>query len=217
MLFLPGLGADARLFRRQQESFREIETPPWIEPRDRETLQSYAGRFAERLGPLDGAVLCGASFGGMVAYEMAAQSHPMAVVLIGSTTTPRDFAVDLRLACRLVRRTGVPELPWWLIGNRVMALRFGAHGAEARELFGAMAKAASPRFIRWAVAAVAAWRPSTAPTVAIHRIHGTRDRIIRPVGIEASGQVAGAGHLLTLTHPDQVNGCLAELLRPATA
>jgi pimeloyl-ACP methyl ester carboxylesterase len=45
----------------------------------------------------------------------------------------------------------------------------------------------------------------------VHHIHGDRDRVI-PIGlVKADHVIAGAGHLLTMTHADQVNRILSGL------
>ena len=99
VLLLPGLGADARLFRAQAESLK-IEVPAWPPFHSGESLQSFAGRlFAGLADPPD--VIGGASFGGMVALEMAAIMQPKAVLLVGSCTSPSAVATHLRLVGRL--------------------------------------------------------------------------------------------------------------------
>ena len=91
LVLFPGLGTDRRLFEPQRSAFPDLWVPPWIVPKRKETLPDYAARMAETIVPRRPTVLGGASFGGMVAYEMARHVEPEAVVLIGSCRSPRSL------------------------------------------------------------------------------------------------------------------------------
>jgi hypothetical protein len=49
IVFIPGLGADSRLFEAQQKAFPNAVTPPWLAPLKDETLAHYAKRWAQHL------------------------------------------------------------------------------------------------------------------------------------------------------------------------
>jgi pimeloyl-ACP methyl ester carboxylesterase len=69
-------------------------------------------------------------------------------------------------------------------------------------------------FLRWATRAVLTWRVSAPPTnIPICHIHGDRDLVL-PIGqAKPDRVVAGAGHVLSLSHPRQVNAYLEECMR----
>ena len=95
VVFLPGLGADGRLFTSQREVFPDLLTPPWPPPAPDESLPGYAVRLAGTLPLARPLVLGGCSFGGMVACEMARILKPDALVLMGSVSRPqRDSGVS---------------------------------------------------------------------------------------------------------------------------
>jgi pimeloyl-ACP methyl ester carboxylesterase len=48
--------------------------------------------------------------------------------------------------------------------------------------------------------------------VPVHHVHGSRDRLIPLRRVRADRVVEGAGHLLTLTHPDAVSRFLIEIM-----
>jgi len=75
LVFLPGLGADARLFDPQRAVFPEIEVPPWLPYREEESLADYARRMAATVTLSANMYLGGVSFGGMVALEDGAVSR----------------------------------------------------------------------------------------------------------------------------------------------
>src|SRR6476619_5718672 len=72
LILLPGMAADGRLFRHQRTALPCLRTPDWIAPLDREPLAEYAQRFAQAINPGRRCFVGGASFGGLVALEMAA-------------------------------------------------------------------------------------------------------------------------------------------------
>lgn len=87
ILLLPGLGADTRMFDPLRAEGLRIQSPPWIDPLPREPLAEYAERFAAAM-PEAAPVIGGASFGGMLALEMAQRLRPRTVILLGSCASP---------------------------------------------------------------------------------------------------------------------------------
>jgi pimeloyl-ACP methyl ester carboxylesterase len=72
-----------------------------------------------------------------------------------------------------------------------------------------MAERTPASFLKWGVEAILSWHPSPV-AVPVHHIHGSRDRLI-PIGrVQPNRVVSGGGHLLTLTHPEQVVAFLSE-------
>ncbi len=187
LVFLPGLGADARQWAPQRAAFPSLIVPDWIAPHPREPLAEYAARLAM---PAD--VLIGSSFGGMIALEMARIINPRLVLLVGSATSVP------KLARWLAPLGGVSRM----MPNALMLAAFGPHANGSRAVAAAMLRDADPAFVSWGASAMAGWRPAPF-TFPVKRIHGDRDRLI-PVG-DADQVVAGAGHLVNLTHPDEVN------------
>ena len=196
IVFLPGLGADARQWAPQRAAFPDSVVPPWIPPRPAESLRQFAARMA-----VHAEVLVGSSFGGMVALEMAHVVRPRLVLLIGSATAAPPLSRWLALLAPLAR---------WLPDAGVLTL-FGPHARGSRELAAAMLRDADRRFIAWGLGAIARWSEEAPIDVPTRRLHGARDRLI-PAG-DADEIVAGAGHLVNLTHPTEVNRWIARQLR----
>ena len=91
LILLPGMAADGRLFRHQRAALPCIRTPDWIEPRDCEPLADYAQRFAQAITPGGRCFVGGASFGGIVALEMAAHLQAEACFLVASVRSDREL------------------------------------------------------------------------------------------------------------------------------
>jgi pimeloyl-ACP methyl ester carboxylesterase len=203
ILLLPGMANDRRLFDGLTDSVG-FTVPPWPEWRPTDTLQSFAARLASSLtGPPD--VVGGASFGGMVALEMAAVLRPRAVVLLGSARSPDAIAAPLRrlggAAAWLPGRAFHPRafraaLPLLL---RKRSTLDDAQRARVR----AMWESVSGPFLKWSCRAVLAWRP-TDHDVPVFHLHGDRDRLIPIEGVRPTEVLRGAGHLFPITHPAEV-------------
>jgi pimeloyl-ACP methyl ester carboxylesterase len=210
LILLPGLGADYRLFAPQAAAFESLTVPPWIPPDRGESLQQYAARLAESIefdGPY---VLGGVSLGGMIAYEMAAHlvaqgRGPRGLVLIATCRTRRGLRGWYRglapaAAClpTAALSASKPIAPW-------AAKLYGRLPAEMRELTVRMFQDADSRFMQWALSAISHWQPSAAADVPTLQIHGRRDRVIPIRNVDPNRIVEDGGHLINLTHPQQVN------------
>ena len=92
LLLFSGMGGDSRLMRPIQIHGIEVVTPDHAEPRAGEDLVGYASRVAklQGIGPAD--VVGGASFGGMLAAEIARQRAPEHPFI--STARPMAFLAD---------------------------------------------------------------------------------------------------------------------------
>lgn len=209
LVLLPGLGADERMFEPQRAVVPKLIVPTWPESRPRDTLGTFAERLAPELPKTDALYLGGASFGGMVALELAARLKPKAVLLIGSCRSPTaipPLARHLRLLAQ--------ALPAWAFRPRRWVLpfilpRFGKLSPQQRELFWSMAEAVPAPFLKWGLGAILSWKP-TPLAVPVYHLHGSDDRLIPLRRVRPSQVVSGGAHLLTLTHPGEVNTFLLE-------
>ncbi len=155
LVLLPGMGADHRMFAPQQLAFPQLEVPAWITPEPRESLAHYAERLAAGLSLTKECFLGGASFGGVVALEMACLVQPRACFLIGSLREPNDLPTSYR---RLRSLTGLtrwtPAAAWcglWTLGFALSGIQRGV----LRQL-----SEADGRFLSWATRALLDWNPS---------------------------------------------------------
>jgi len=210
IVLLSGMSAGERLFEPQSAAFPALRVQPWIDPLPGESLRAYAARLAPLADPGRPCVVGGASFGGVVALELAQHLSALACVLIGSVRDPSGLPWRWRLlrpvaalgpgALRLLAAAGARLGPRLLSGGAVRRLRQLARPEAA--------------FARWALCAVARWRPSPAARRArVFHIHGSADRVL-PVGLARPDVVVpGGGHALSLFSPSAVNSFLADVVR----
>ena len=202
LILLPGMAADSRLFQHQRTALPFLRTPDWIAPLDHEPLADYAQRFAQSITPGSHCFVGGASFGGLVALEMAAHIQAEACFLIASVRSHREFPWRLR-ALR----------PVAALGPRGLGL-VAAWAARSLAPFlpgiavGRLNRLSHPQstFLRWASWAALTWQPSAMTrAVRVFQIHGSADRTLPVRHTRPDVVVTGAGHLLPFTHPEAVN------------
>jgi pimeloyl-ACP methyl ester carboxylesterase len=209
LILLPGMAADGRLFRLQRAALPCVCTPDWIEPFDCEPLTDYAQRFAQAIAPGGRCFVGGASFGGILALEMAAHLQAEACFLVASVRSGSELPWRFR-ALRPVVTLGPRGL------GRVAAwtARWLAPFLP-RSAVGQLKRLSDPHstFLRWASWAALTWQPSAKTRgVRIFQIHGSEDRTLPVRHTRPDVVVTGAGHLLPLTHPEVVNDFISRRL-----
>ncbi len=211
-ILIPGLGVDRRLFEPQWAHGLEFEVPPMLIPERHDTLTTYAARIRDAL-QLDGpCVVGGVSFGGMVACELGALCRARCVLLIAS--------------CR--SRASIPTYYWYLerfarivpdgiirhrvaMSSRIMA-RMESLTQEQFLLIRDMATGIPIPFLRGAARMILSWDGVPSLPCPSYHIHGDIDRIIPLRKVRPDVVVPGGGHLINMTHADQVNRFIEEHL-----
>ncbi len=205
LVLIPGLGADERQWEPQRQAFPDLLVPPWIPPDRDDTLPSYAARLAATIPRERPIVLGGSSFGGMVACEMAGHLQPKALVLVGSCRRPEAIRRDVRWL-----RPILSHVPAWGVAAAkplapLVLFTFGGLTPEQKRLCAAMFRASDRRWLRWAIGAILHWRPTPIAGPRVFQIHGRRDRMIRASRVAADVMLPDGGHLINLSHAEQVN------------
>lgn len=210
LVLLPGLGVDARFFAPLCKAFPNIIVPDWIDPLRGESLADYAKRMAATIAVEEPFYLGGASFGGMVALEMARTLRPEAVFLIGSCRSNRSIPFVLKSAERLSRALPSGFVRFVLKRPRLALRQFGPMNEFHRHGLLSILDQTNVGFLRWGAQAIVEWPGCEGISVPVHHIHGDHDRLIPPRLVEPDAWVDGAGHVLSWTHSDEVGGFIAE-------
>jgi pimeloyl-ACP methyl ester carboxylesterase len=171
--------------------------------------------MAAQLDPHQPCVVGGASFGGFLALEMLPYLNAKGCVLIGAVRSPDEMPGLIRFfrpAHRLCR-----ILPYEVFALMCGAVRLllGPILPRTVRVFLELGTSLDPHFFRWATEAVLTWGeegPMPTPDAPLHQVHGSRDRVI-PVGVtEPDSIIQGGGHLISLSHPQQVNAWLRSVM-----
>ncbi len=223
LVFLPGLGADHRLFKHQTAAFPEAYAADWIDPLPCESLEQYAVRFAASIRaeldrrPPAPVVVCGLSLGGMIAPYVARELGAVGTVLLctirGPEEFPRRYYPDW-----LLMRLCPPLRPFRLflaqcgarllllcpcLFRRVISPKVIRQFAETptRRLAGL-----SRMMFDWAYRSRAAEAAEVSgPVLPSVHVHGTRDPLL-PIGLTSPDiRIEGGRHLLAISHPGEVN------------
>ena len=220
LILLPGLGSTPAVFEHQRKAFGDrLETPAFIKHESNESVAAYAQRWARQLSrPGDDRPLFigGASFGGMLAQEMAMylEPKPKAVLLI-STTRQSDQVTGLmqfaEVLSRAVPRRSVNKTLSLL--NLVFALLDGLDDDDKARLMQA-GRDVDPAVTKWASGVAVNWPGFTPPSdyPPMHQIHAKKDWVIKAPSEDTPNAelIEGTSHLLHMTHPKTVNRFLFE-------
>lgn len=207
LVLLPALGTDARLYEPQRALPVELVTPDYPEPEEGESLRDFARRMPLPDPPF---ALGGVSMGGMVAQAMCAFVRPTALFLIATARRGEDVAPELRLLERLTRAAPdlvVKNVPArWAFELDV----FGRLTAAQKSLLLQMWFGRTTTFLKRASRMITSW-PGEGDLQA-HQIHGDEDQLIPIATQKPDVVVRGGGHLINLTHADEVNRFITERL-----
>lgn len=211
-IMFPGMGADDRLFEPQQAAGLHFEVPAMPIPRRTDRLSDYAARLADQLKLDRDCVVLGVSFGGMVAAELGRLLNPRGVIQIAS--------------CR--SRAAIPRYYWpvrwasFVLPDAVIRYRVGASSRimarleslspEQYALVRRMSVSIPIPYLRQVGRMILTWGGIPSLACPCFHIHGGRDRIIPASGVQPTEVVPQGGHLINLTHADQVNRFLERSL-----
>src|SRR4030095_4103282 len=212
LVLFSGMGGDGRLFRAIRIPEAEIVTPDHIEPAQGETLTQYAARIADGLNIQPADIVGGASFGGMLAGEIARQREVAGLILLGSCLRPGLLPWSYRWVERVGR-----FIPDFVLGLRswrpLVRWRFAPVTPDAETCLVEMAVSYPTAQIRAFGRMVIGWTGVDSVPCPVLSIHGDWDRIIPLKCAEPDLILKDAGHAFTLTHADQTNSAIREFLR----
>lgn len=232
LIFLPGLGDDHRLFKYQTEAFPHSFTFDWVKPEPEETLENYAIRIAEILrtqkllcleNQTSFVVVCGLSLGGMLAPYVARHLGAAGCIRLCTVRNRKEFPRRYYPAWLLVR---LCPASLWIF---TIFLRFFA---SFLLLFSPLWKRfADPDTLRalaqskivtqvrltrmmldWAYTRRHGENDLLEENFYSVQVHGTWDSLIPIKCTHADIPIERGGHLLSLTHPKEINRVIQNML-----
>ncbi|MCA9147309.1 MAG: alpha/beta hydrolase [Planctomycetales bacterium] len=91
ILLLTGMTPDNRIFDRLLPRLPNASIVPWITPQTNEPISQYCDRLAATIECDEPIIICGVSFGGLIARELAPKINAVCCVLISSVRDPREL------------------------------------------------------------------------------------------------------------------------------
>jgi pimeloyl-ACP methyl ester carboxylesterase len=212
--FISGIGGDRRLFNYIQlpEDFH-VGYVDWILPEKKENLPDYANRLTEQIDTGQPFILVGASLGGIMAVEIAKRLTPVATILISSIPVSAQLPAYYTAARHLRLARLLPTS--FIKGASNFKRLFTREKGADKKLMRQMIRDGDPRFIKWGLNAVLEWRNEEIPQPLWH-IHGARDEVFPIRLTHPSHKIPRAGHLLVMSHAEEVNRILREILLSLT-
>jgi len=208
--FVSGLAADSRVFK-------YIQLPPncetvyleWIKPLSNESLENYALRLSQNINAQEPFALIGLSMGGMMVSEISKKLKPVITILISSVPISNELPFYFKIAGKWRLQKAVPIS---LVKSAALIKRFfTAETPEDKATIRQIIKESDNEFIRWAMEAVLKWENNEIPSPYIH-IHGTRDEVLPLKFTKPTHIIPKAGHLMVMTHKEELNRILSDHL-----
>ncbi|RDC61534.1 alpha/beta fold hydrolase [Adhaeribacter pallidiroseus] len=195
--FIPGLGADARMYQLVQLDSHKFKKSvlTWLPPRKNESLAAYAQRMAAQIPehhqPI---VLVGVSFGGMLAVEISKIRPVARTILISSIKTSQELPHYLQILGKLNLHHYLPlhwakKLPWlyhWI---------FGATTFTEKKMLREIIQDTDVAFVKWALTAIVNWQSQDQVPGLLH-VHSNQDKIFPLPYIKDPAVVYSGGHLV---------------------
>lgn len=215
-VLIPGMGADERLFAPQRSYGFEFEVPVLPTPKAGERMADFAVRLRDSIELTGPCVVGGVSFGGMLACELARVSSARCAILIAScrkrSSLPSRYRV-IELASRLVPDPLIKRRA--LISGRLLAALECIDARQQETIIRMSSEVAVPHLRRIA-RMMLQWDPPNRWPCPIYHIHGDKDVLIPIGGVEPDEIIPGGGHLINMTHPEQVNRFIERYLLTST-
>jgi pimeloyl-ACP methyl ester carboxylesterase len=201
--FIPGLGADKKIFRgiKVSEGCKAFYIE-WIKPLKNETLESYSYRLAEQINTTQPFIIVGLSFGGMLAAEIIKRFPAGRMIILSSVASSGHLPFYYRIAGKMRMHKLIPVS--LMKSAALMKRLFTAETAEQKAYLKMAIREVDTSFIRWALDAIIKWKGSAVDSSYLH-IHGSKDAILPIRFTRPTHIVKGGGHLMILTRNNEIS------------
>ena len=212
LILFSGMGADATVFEPQRLAFPNLTVPSWPRPEDGDDLSTYCARLAAETDPGCPCFVGGASFGGIVALEVAQHLDARACFLIGSVRSPKQLPPRIRILRSL--GFGLGLIPIAMLQHSIAVSAQQGRDVAGPHLTGLLRQfsSADADVLRWSARQILNWNATYDDGVPVFHIHGDRDRVFPIRYTTADEVVPGGGHVISLTHGAAVNAFLRKHL-----
>jgi hypothetical protein len=211
IFLIAGLGADTRLYNNIDLGDSEVIPVDWIEPHRTDTLNTYAQKLIHQYFITGNSIVIGTSLGGMLAIEIAKQVRPNKVILISSIKTIHEAPAYFKFFKAIPVQHLLPGALLINLGVLIKPI-FGKMSANDAWLFNDMLKKSSPKFVKWAMDAVLAWKNEVVPANVYH-IVGDSDHVFNYKRISNATVIKGGTHIMVFNKAKEINKLLKGILK----
>ncbi len=211
------MGADARLFEPQRRCGFDFEVPTLPVPRAGQALAEYAAQVRDEIDLAGPCVVGGVSFGGMLACELARVCSARCVILIASCQNRDGLPSHYRLVEWVSRVVPAPLIQRRAVLSGRLLSALECIDQRQQELVMQMSRDVAVPQLRRIARMMLEWHPPARWPCPVHHIHGDIDRIIPLRRVKPDEVVVGGGHLINLTHAEQVNHFIEQCLKTSAS
>ena len=209
---IPGMGADERLFAPQLADGLPIEVAPMITPERGDDMARYAERIRDAVDLTGNYAVGGISYGGMVACELAQLCAPKFVLLIASCREGRSLPGYYRLVEYTSRLLPTPLIQRRCAASSRVLASVEKLDREQYDLIRDMSLNMPVPFLRRVGRMIIQWEGPRDYSCPVRHIHGSKDRVIPFSRVTPDEVVPEGGHLINMTHTNQVNRYIERVL-----
>ncbi|MFM2360477.1 MAG: hypothetical protein RLY16_2470 [Bacteroidota bacterium] len=208
--YISGLGADDKIWKYIQVHGLQLHFIAWLEPKENETLENYAGRMASSIQHPN-PVLIGLSFGGIMSIEIAKLIPVQKIILISSVKNRDELPFWMKV-CGNLKLNNIVPLKSFKILEPIQNFKLGITNKEELQLARFYRKTISANYLKWAVNQILNWQNRFKPCPVIH-IHGTRDNMFPFKKICANYCIQEGGHMMIMNKAIEINSILEKELK----
>ncbi len=212
IIFFPGINGDARIFTAQLKVFPTLKVAQWLPPARSESMAAYVQRMAGAVDPGGPCLIGGTSFGGIIALEAAHHLQAQACLLFASSRDAHGLPTSLRMARQLGKLISADTIWKWTMQWQDVSIASLPSARNKRQRL----SPAQQHFRDWALSALLGWKPAPAACT-VMQLHGSRDNVFAARRSKADRIIAGAGHVMTRTHSEEVNQFIIKALESCHA
>jgi pimeloyl-ACP methyl ester carboxylesterase len=208
--FIPGLGADYRLYNNINLPDVESIYLAWPEPNKCTNLQEYTLLLLPLINTSKPFVICGTSMGGMVAIELCKHVKPQRLILISTVKTRFEFPAHLRVMAKTrLHEVLINALKPTLSG--MMDLLVSWQSETQRTIFLDMLNSCSPQYLKFALDACVNWDNEQMPENYIH-LHGTKDPLFSISKLHNTIPIEGGNHFMVYENGKEISEKISAFL-----
>jgi pimeloyl-ACP methyl ester carboxylesterase len=210
--FLPGQGADERLFSKiTLDSNFTIKHIAYTIPKKRMTMKKVAQSLVSQIDTTKKFYLVGTSLGGMISVELADLIHPEKVILISSAKMmmelPRRYRFQQRFHLNRVVPKGMIKL-----GAIVLQPVVEPDRNKAKNTFKSMLRRKKRFYMKQSVDVIINWNRVSYAKNIVH-IHGDSDHTLPIKNIKADYIIKDGSHMMTLTRGEEISVLILNILK----
>lgn len=210
--FLPGQGADERLFNNiTLDSQYIVKYIKYSIPDVNDNMHTFARKMAQQIDTTEPFILIGASFGGMLATEMNDFLSPEKVIIISSAKSQYELPKRYqRQKKNKLYKIVTPKMTKF--GAIILQPIVEPDRIRENATFRSMLWDKNPMYMQQSVRLIIEWNRSDYNDNIIH-IHGEKDRTVPIRNVDYDILIPNGSHMMTLTEGEYLSGILNELLR----